>query len=224
MDYIHVVQYYETDKMGITHHSNYIRWMEEARIDFLSQIGWDYAKLEASGVVSPVLSVTCDYKKITSFADRIRIRVSVKEFKGVKLHLAYEMWNEDDKVVCLGTSSHAFLSADGKPIRLKQEQPGLYETLSALVSEDETVKRISEMELILDETTKRIKDVDESLQNLQDYQPEIERLEEYYSSKEWKEDLAKDEEGALPKGLRRGVLSEDGIYNVLEQWSKYRRG
>ena len=40
--YVHVVQYYETDKMGITHHSNYIRWMEEARIDFLRQIGWDY--------------------------------------------------------------------------------------------------------------------------------------------------------------------------------------
>ena len=41
--YRHIVQYYETDKMGITHHSNYIRWMEEARIDFLRQIGWDYA-------------------------------------------------------------------------------------------------------------------------------------------------------------------------------------
>ena len=44
--YEHKVQYYETDKMGIVHHSNYIRWMEEARIDFLSQIGWDYKKLE----------------------------------------------------------------------------------------------------------------------------------------------------------------------------------
>ena len=42
-EYLHKVQYYETDMMGITHHSNYIRWMEEARIDFLSQIGWDYA-------------------------------------------------------------------------------------------------------------------------------------------------------------------------------------
>ncbi len=46
MDYMHTVQYYETDKMGITHHSNYIRWMEEARIGFLSQIGWDYLRIE----------------------------------------------------------------------------------------------------------------------------------------------------------------------------------
>ena len=44
--YRHIVQYYETDKMGITHHSNYIRWMEEARVDFLEKIGWSYAKLE----------------------------------------------------------------------------------------------------------------------------------------------------------------------------------
>ncbi len=36
--YIHKVQYYETDKMGITHHSNYIRWMEEARVDFFEKV------------------------------------------------------------------------------------------------------------------------------------------------------------------------------------------
>ncbi len=109
MDYIHTVQYYETDKMGITHHSNYIRWMEEARVDFLSQIGWDYARLEDMGIISPVLSVTCDYKKTTTFSDQVTISVSVKEFKGVKLHLAYEMKDKDGNTVCLGTSSYAFL-------------------------------------------------------------------------------------------------------------------
>lgn len=55
--YIHRVQYYETDRMGITHHSNYIRWMEEARVAFLEEIDWGYDRLEAEGVVSPVLSV-----------------------------------------------------------------------------------------------------------------------------------------------------------------------
>ena len=54
--YQHKIQYYETDKMGITHHSNYIRWMEEARIDFLEQLGFGFDKLEQSGIVSPVLS------------------------------------------------------------------------------------------------------------------------------------------------------------------------
>ena len=136
MDYIHTVQYYETDRMGITHHSNYIRWMEEARVDFLSQIGWDYARLEEMGIISPVLNVTCDYKKTTTFADQVSISVSVKEFKGVKLHLAYEMKNKDGNVVCLGTSSHAFLNTEGRPIRMKQEYPDLFNTLSGLVAAD----------------------------------------------------------------------------------------
>ena len=55
--YVHKVNYYETDKMGITHHSNYIRWMEEARIAFFDAIGFSYKKLEEQGIVSPVLGI-----------------------------------------------------------------------------------------------------------------------------------------------------------------------
>ena len=131
-EYLHKVQYYETDMMGITHHSNYIRWMEEARIDFLSQLGWDYAKLEKEGIISPILTVACDYKKPTSFPDMVTIDVAVREFKGVKLHLVYEMKNAEGQVICIGTSSHAFLNTEGRPIRLKQEQPELFEALSRL--------------------------------------------------------------------------------------------
>lgn len=136
MNYLHTVNYYETDKMGITHHSNYIRWMEEARIDFLSQIGWDYARLEEMGIISPVLSVSCDYKKTTTFPDKISISVAVKEFKGVKLHLSYEMRNENGDIVCTGTTSHAFLNAEGRPIRMNQEYPQLYEALRELVAKE----------------------------------------------------------------------------------------
>ena len=71
--YTHKVQYYETDKMGITHHSNYIRWMEEARIDFLEKSGFSYDKLEKDGIISPVVSVECSYKKTTTFSDEISI-------------------------------------------------------------------------------------------------------------------------------------------------------
>ena len=67
--YRHTVQYYETDRMGITHHSNYIRWMEEARIDFLERIGWGYDKLEREGIVSPVTALDCKYKASTTFAE-----------------------------------------------------------------------------------------------------------------------------------------------------------
>jgi len=131
--YIHTVQYYETDKMGITHHSNYIRWMEEARVDFLKQIGWPFDKLEALGIVSPVLNVSCDYKLSTVFSEKIAIAVAVKEFKGVKLFLSYTMENEEGKVVCTGTTSHAFLNNQGRPIRMKQDYPDFYQCLMSMV-------------------------------------------------------------------------------------------
>lgn len=79
--YIHKVRYYETDKMGITHHSNYIRWMEEARIDFLECIGYSYAQLEHDGIISPDIGVECRYKQPTTFDDEVIITVSVDEFK-----------------------------------------------------------------------------------------------------------------------------------------------
>ena len=132
MAYIHKVQYYETDKMGITHHSNYIRWMEEARIDFLGKIGWDYAKLEEMGLVSPVLNVTCDYRKTTTFSDDISIEVSVSEFRGVKLFLSYEMKNDKGEVVCTAKSAHAFLDREGRPAKVKQDFPELFESLTKL--------------------------------------------------------------------------------------------
>ncbi|SFO49195.1 acyl-CoA thioester hydrolase [Pseudobutyrivibrio sp. JW11] len=133
--YIHIVQYYETDKMGITHHSNYIRWMEEARVDFLNQIGWPFDKLETLGIVSPVLNVSCDYKLSTVFSEKIAIVVAVKEFKGVKLFLSYTMENEEGKVVCTGTTSHAFLNTQGRPIRMKQEYPEFYQCLMKMVED-----------------------------------------------------------------------------------------
>lgn len=130
--YQHKVQYYETDKMGIVHHSNYIRWMEEARTDFLSQIGWNYRKLEESGVISPVTAVDCKYKVSTMFEDIIMISVHVEEFRGVKLKLGYEM-KRGDVVVCEGHSEHCFLNEEGRIINLKKTNPAFYETLTELV-------------------------------------------------------------------------------------------
>ena len=134
MAYIHRVQYYETDKMGITHHSNYIRWMEEARVAFLAEIGWDYAKLEDMGIVSPVLNISCDYKKTTTFSDEISIDVTIREFRGVKLFLIYVMKNDKGEIVCTAESSHAFLDTNGRPLKVKQDFPELYETLMERVS------------------------------------------------------------------------------------------
>ena len=131
MNYKHIVQYYETDKMGITHHSNYIRFMEEARIWFLKEIGWGYDKMEEEGIISPVVSVSCNYKKTTTFPDEIAISVSVLEFNQVKLKLGYTM-TVGETVVCTAESVHCFLSSSGKPISIQKQFPEFYQKLCEL--------------------------------------------------------------------------------------------
>lgn len=135
--YHHRVQYYETDKMGITHHSNYIRWMEEARVDFLSRIGWDYERLEASGIFSPVMAVDCKYRRSTTFADDVYISVTVEELRGVRLRLRYDMKNADGVTLCEAHSEHCFLDAKGRVVRIKKDCPELYAVLSELVPPDD---------------------------------------------------------------------------------------
>ena len=123
-EYIHKVNYYETDKMGVTHHSNYIKWMEEARIDFLDKIGFGYDKLEKDGIISPVIGIECDYKVTTTFPDEISIKANVKEFKGVKLIIEYVMTNiKTNEIVFVGKSKHCFLNKENKPVILKKEFP-----------------------------------------------------------------------------------------------------
>ena len=135
-NYTHKVKYYETDKMGVTHHSNYIRWMEEARVDFLDKIGFSYKKLEELGAVSPVVGVECEYKISTKFDDIVEIQIEVFEFKGVKLVFKYTMTDvETGKIVAIGKTKHCFINTENKPIILKKEFPELAEKLTVLSKE-----------------------------------------------------------------------------------------
>lgn len=133
-DYIHKVHYHETDRMGITHHSNYIKWMEQARVDYLDRIGYGYARMEREGIVSPVIGIECQYKNPTTFDDEVRIRVEVEEFRGVRLVIRYHMSRvSDGSTVLTGRSTHCFTTPAGKPIILKKQFPELDALLRRMV-------------------------------------------------------------------------------------------
>ena len=126
--YTHKVNYYETDKMGITHHSNYIRFMEEARVDFLSQIGFPFDKIEEEGIISPVIRVEYSYRKTTTFADVISIKVEVDKLSPVKLCLKYEL-TCNGEVCGIGKSEHCFLNQEGRPVIVEKEKPEFFNAL-----------------------------------------------------------------------------------------------
>ena len=114
--YRHTVQYYETDRMGIVHHSNYIRWMEEARVDYLAQLGWGLERLEAMGSVSPATYLDAKYKQTTTFPDVISIQVTLTQFTGVRLRLHYVMTKEGGPVVFEGNSEYGFQYQHFRPL------------------------------------------------------------------------------------------------------------
>jgi acyl-CoA thioester hydrolase len=128
--YAHKTQYYETDQMGIIHHSNYIRWFEEARVDMLEQLDLGYADMEAAGIIMPVLAVSCEYKKMTYFGETVEIGVRMTSLTGVKFSLEYEVKAQrTGELRCIGESRHCFLNKEGKPLNMKKMYPEIFETL-----------------------------------------------------------------------------------------------
>ena len=131
--YLHKVQYYETDCMQIVHHSNYLRFFEEARVDFLERLGVDYAAIERAGYVVPVLSVSAEYKGMTTFGDTLAICVKFEEFSGIRFSFSYQIYNTATGALCTtGKTTHCYLK-DGKPVNLKRALPETYQTMMGQV-------------------------------------------------------------------------------------------
>ena len=128
------INYYETDKMGVVHHSNYIRFFEEARCQFLKDANSPYDMLEEKGIMSPVLGVSCKYKRHVTFGDTIQIETSIKEFSGVKFTVQYKVYNKNTGELCIeGESNHCFTDSNLKPLNMKKHHPDIYENFMSLV-------------------------------------------------------------------------------------------
>lgn len=130
------INYYETDRMGVVHHSNYIRFLEEARCAWLDFIGLPFATLEENGVTIPVLGVNCDYKYHVTFNDTILIQLSVKEFTGVRMTVGYKVTDKKTgHIVLLGETKHCFTNRELKPINLKKYNKNFYDKFANLLEQ-----------------------------------------------------------------------------------------
>ena len=115
------INYYETDKMGIVHHSNYVRFLEETRCFWLEEIGMPFSVLEENGITIPVLEVHCTYKHHVSFGDVILIKPFMKEYSGVRMTVGYDVVKKiTGKTVMVAETKHCFTNKNLKPISLKK--------------------------------------------------------------------------------------------------------
>lgn len=136
--YIHKVQYYETDRMQVVHHSNHIRWFEEARIDYLDAVGISYVELERRGIICPVLHVESNYHAMLHFGETAEISVWLQSVTRSRYTLRYVVRDRADGRICAaGETAHCFLNAEGVPVSLKRVDPALYEIMCAAASPQE---------------------------------------------------------------------------------------
>lgn len=123
-------QYYETDQMGIIHHSNYIRWFEEARIHWLEQVGLPFEILEAAGVGVPVLGVECQYKSMVRFGDVVEIHIQMPLLTRLRMTVTYQVVDKKTgELKTTGETRHCFINRDGRPVSLEKAYPEYYANL-----------------------------------------------------------------------------------------------
>ena len=127
------INYYETDRMGVVHHSNYIRFLEEARCALLEKIGMPFSYLEENGITIPVLGVNVDYKYHVTFDDIIEIHVFTKDFNGVRLTIGYDVKDKKNgNTVLKGETKHCFTDRNLRPINLKKYNLEIYNKFNSL--------------------------------------------------------------------------------------------
>ena len=130
------VFYYETDRMDCVHHSNYIRWFEEARIHLMKVKDFSYESLEASGILSPVLKAEAEYKFMCRFGETVLIDTAIESYTGTRITFTYTVREAvSGQLRCMGKTSHCFLNEKGRPVSLKKALPAYDEAVRAAMEE-----------------------------------------------------------------------------------------
>ena len=135
-EYTRPVFYYETDKMGIVHHSNYARWLEEARTFFFNETNLAYFETESYGVMSPVTDVTMKFKRFVKYGDSFTVRLRLTKYTGVRFRIAYTVVSEKGETLLEAESGHAFINKDFKPVSLAHAIPHRHELMKKLCEAD----------------------------------------------------------------------------------------
>ncbi len=120
------VRYYETDKMAVVHHSNYIRYFENARSQMMLDLGLPVEKMEDKyGVFCPIVSVTCHFKRVARMGDTLTATAEIVRPPLAKLIVRQTVVNQDGELCAEGEVVLGFIDRNTfRPVRCPEE---LYE-------------------------------------------------------------------------------------------------
>lgn len=110
------VRYVECDAMQRAHHSSYLIWFEESRIELLNHLNLPYEQLESSGYFIPVIEASIRYIKPAHFNDQMNIHIELKEKPKARFSFNYTLKRKDE-ILAEGTTKHAFINDKNSVIR-----------------------------------------------------------------------------------------------------------
>lgn len=129
------VRYAETDKMGIVHHSVYPIWYELARTDLSNLAGFPYSKMEETGLMLPLVGLQCKYISPAYYGDELIVTATVSNLGPAKIEFSYEVYRENIvKPISIGTTTHAIVNLDMKPINSKKLYPEIYKIFENMMN------------------------------------------------------------------------------------------
>lgn len=121
--------------MKIVHHANYVKWMEEARLQFFHEAGFNWKRLDEAGIMIPVLFQSVEYHKRISFDEVVEIECMCDKFNGVKMNFKYSFYTDNRNTLnAIGITKHGFINSDFIPVNLKEYYPNEYEALNRVVN------------------------------------------------------------------------------------------
>lgn len=117
----HRVPFYETDAMGIVHHSNYVRYLELARIRWLDEHDRSYREYVAEERHFATTHLEVGYRAPARFDDEVEIQVWLEWVRGASLRMAYVLRRDEDLLATAATE-HAMVDDDGRVRRIPKAQ------------------------------------------------------------------------------------------------------
>ena len=131
------INYYETDRMGVVHHSNYIRFLEEARSRWMEELGVSMEVLEKMGYTIPTLEVNCKYKYHVTSGDTIIIEPKISDFNGVRMTVEYKVTDEKTGKTIIETwTKHCFTDKNLRPVNIKKKNEKVYNIFEKLKNDN----------------------------------------------------------------------------------------
>lgn len=112
-DYEYRVRFSEVDSLGIVWHGHYISYFEEGREAFGRTYNLTYLGIKEEGYTVPIVKMECEHKLPVKYGETIRIETKFVNTPAAKIVFEFRIYNQDNKLVCVGKSIQVFLDLNG---------------------------------------------------------------------------------------------------------------